>query len=139
MQLQYLNGVKIGNINHSRKFVPNFLKSLHYVLKREIFLYLTKESSKTGCVLPVAITADLAIYHRVTQQVVTLIVPILNSNTLMKAIPLTIEPITSDGKSGDAIVQRIVEIVLEAIRSDQIVSQSYDGAYFHNREQNKYF
>ena len=64
-QLQHINGVKLGNINHSREFIDNFLDAMYVELKNQIFNYLEKCNKKTGEPLPCAITADLATYQHV--------------------------------------------------------------------------
>ena len=125
-----LNGSKLGNLNHSRFFVTNFLESTKESLSDMVINYIIKEQSKTGHKIPLTISADLATYMRNTRQFVSLILPIFNSETLLQAIPLAADIVGSDGRKGTEIAEQILSI-LETfnISPPQISSIVFDGAY----------
>ena len=51
-------GTYMGDMNHSRKFVPEFLKTMAVVLQKRFIDYLRKWDDLLGFPIPVSITAD---------------------------------------------------------------------------------
>lgn len=65
-------GTYMGDINHSRKFVPEFLKTMAVVLQKRFIDYLKKWDNLLGFSVPVSITADKDTNRHRSRQVLSL-------------------------------------------------------------------
>lgn len=130
--LNNLNLAKLGNINHSRDFMNRFTLSAKEALREKVLHYLSTPLDKTGENVPCSISDDLATYQKETRQFVTVLVPVPNSEILIRAIPLSSAPVSSDGRSGQKIAETIYETIEDyRISPNQVVSTCFDGAYIH--------
>ena len=132
--LAKLNGIKVGDINHSRKFVPDFLKSLSQACKDLIVNYLKSDLEKTGHRPPISLVADLATFQRVTRQMVSVITVCPDSDHVIQSIPISSSSVPSSGRGGRPQAEQL-EIALAgfSIKTEQLVSTAFDGAYFHEK------
>lgn len=51
-------GTYMGDVNHSRKFVPQFIRTMHAVLRENFIKYMKEWDIKLGFPLPFSVTAD---------------------------------------------------------------------------------
>ena len=124
--------VNIGNTNHSREFITNFLISVYKALRERLVKYMTTHSEKTGFLLPFSLVDDLATYQRKCRQFIMIIVPLSDSDELLGTVPLTALPIKSGGRTGQGLARTIKATIDDfGLLYTQLVSCTWDGAYIH--------
>ena len=74
-----LCGVDVGNINHSRKFVPKFLTALTNTTKKLFVTFLSNPLPKTGMRPPISICADEATFQGYTRHMISVITTVPNT------------------------------------------------------------
>ena len=136
--LNHLNSAEIGRINHSRDFMPKFVMNVKTALAEKVSGFLSTPLKKTGDCVPISVVDDLAMYQRETRQFVSAITVIPNDVNLLRAIPLAAKTVTSDGRSGVKIAATIKNVIKEfAVKPEQIVSTTFDGAFIHEKVNEK--
>ena len=127
-----LRDTEIGNINHSRFFVTNFLDNIKDALSEKLVNYLSTPLIQTNFKVPVSIVDDLATYQRKTRQFICAIIPMMDSESLLAAVPLTAKLIASGGRTGEGLAESIHRTLDNfSIEYNQLVSCTWDGAYIH--------
>ena len=132
--LHNLNGVKIGNINHSRKFAAKFLPFVATVIKERKIEFITSRMIQTGFRPPLALTADLATFRLKCRHFMAVITCTPDSEKLLQVITLAQPPIGP--RRGKDLTDQIDDVVQEHhISPSQIPSTATDGAYHHDHVQ----
>ena len=88
--LHHLNGVDVGNINHSDKFVSKFLPFVGEEVKKKLIKFLTSRLPQTGCVPIGKIVADKATSKHRTRHFICFITCVPDSENLIQALFLEI-------------------------------------------------
>ena len=124
--------VNIGNINHSREFITNYLTSVYQALRERFISYLTNYNQKTGFLLPFSLVDDLATYQRKCRQFIMIIVPTHDTDQLLATVPLSALRIESGGRTGKGLAKTIKKVLDDfGLMYTQLVSVTWDGAYIH--------
>ena len=124
-----LNGTDIGNINHSRFFVPKFLSNLYIELQGRFKSFFGTPIQATKERPPVAISADLATHRGSCRNFVTAVTINPGSDVLIKAIPLGAVSVGSQGRGGREVAEDVVQLLATFdISKAQVVSTVADGA-----------
>ena len=129
-----MNGVDVGELNHSRMFVPKLLGTLSTVTQNMFIRFFRTPMQKTGSLPPIAVAADLATFQGTTRHMVSVISVFPDCKNLIQAVPVGSEVVPSDGRKGDKAAQQIGQAVKDfGIEKAQIVSTAMDGAYFNEK------
>ena len=90
MLLHSLNGIDVGNINHSEIFPIKFLPIVGEEVKLKLKSFFTSRLPQTGC-LPIGkIAADKVTHKHRTRQFICFITCVPDSDNLIQAIFLEI-------------------------------------------------
>ena len=126
--LQNLCGMDVGDLNHSRKFVPEFLKSLFEEIHSRAVNFFSHPLESSGVLPPVAVTADLATHHGTNRNFVTVVAVVPGGSDLINAFPVSSYRVGSKGRSGAELSKRTKEELENiGISKSQITSTCVDG------------
>lgn len=130
----HLNGVVVGNVNHSRKFASKFVDSMYTVLVHSVSLFLhSPQDSIGGRQPPFAILADKMTALGRTGQAIGILIMEFG---VVRAVMIAHLPVGT--KLGGADVAKNLKLGLEPYKltpeelKNQLTAQAYDGAYFHD-------
>lgn len=88
--LHNLNGVDVGNVNHSKNFVAKFLPYVAKEVKHRLIKFLTARLPQTGCVPIGKIVADKATTKHRTRHFICYITCVPDAEDLIQALFLEI-------------------------------------------------
>ncbi|KAK3269739.1 hypothetical protein CYMTET_21831 [Cymbomonas tetramitiformis] len=128
----YLNGGRVGNINHGRKFVTSMLKSFHHVVVERLIAWFAHTDPATTRPTLFALNADKATEMRRTGQVVGALGFDVGK---IKAVLLDDPPVV-EGHTGLGLANNIFTVFRDTYRffiftlRSQLTGLGFDGQYF---------
>ena len=125
--LSMANGADCGDINHSVKFIENFLPHLAEAVRRRLKKMFTTRMVSTGCLPPVNIFADKATHQRNTRQLIGGITLNPGGEDLLVSVLFGL-PLCPKG-DGPYLCSNIKSTVNEFITDEQKVAFTGDGVY----------
>lgn len=125
-----LNGLDIGDINHSKEFYTNFRHFVENEATHCLSSYFTSRLQQTGFLPPVNVQADKGTNCHRTRQFTSVITVVPDSKELLKNVYL-VKPVVKQ-HDGSGVAESIVdELKRWGITSTQVEGVSFDGQYFH--------
>ena len=122
--------VKIGNMNHSRKFASGIRPSFAEVIDDRLKQYLAQPLDAIASLPPIGIVADKLTKRRQTGQMFAGIL-------FIPGIPSRLTPVSSGVEyvskhDGESIAQGICDLCTKyCLQADQLVGFGFDGQYFN--------
>jgi hypothetical protein len=127
--MSVVNGLDMGDINHSKKFVTSFLPALAGEVQKRWSNFLASPMVATGCWPPVSVMADKATHQRNMRQLIGGIT--INPGGEALLVPVFFgAPICPRG-DGQYLKDNVVATIDSFIISEQIVNFTGDGVYEH--------
>ena len=125
-----LNGLDIGDLNHSRRFIGNFRPYVAKEIQNRTKKFFNTRLEQTGFRPPLNIAADKGTNVHRTRQFTIVITIVPNSKNLLNPIYIGQPVVKSHNGNG------VAESIKESLNSfdiigSQIEAGSFDGQYFH--------
>ena len=127
----------MGDVNHSKRFPHDFLKSVSKVVKAKLKLYLKSDMVQTGFKPPVKIVTDKDSYKHRTRQIIALITVFPQAEDFIQHVYVA-HPVVKR-HSGKEVAENIHESVKKFTLPEQYQGGSYDGAYIHDNPKGIHF
>ena len=127
--LHSANGCDAGDINHSYRFPPEFLKHVCHVIEGHLKTYLSSRLIQTGYKPPVKVVADKATWQHQTRQLIGIVTVVPDSEQPLQAMVLKTPVVKTH--SGQGVADNIIGVTDQFISADQYRGGSFDGQYFH--------
>lgn len=128
--------VKIGNLNHSRKFPSELRPCFADVTDLRIREYISNSLPATGTKPPIGIVSDKMTARRRTGQMHAAILFTPGMDSLMSPVSLGVTPVKKH--DGEAIAEDIANVCKQySIDNDQLAGFGFDGQYFNLGVPNK--
>ena len=125
-----LNGVDLGDINHSKEFYSEFMPYVASQISARLKTYFSSTLEQTGYRPPVNVQADKGTNCHRTRQLTSCVTVVPDSPNLLNVLYLG-QPVVKE-HDGSGITKSIVgELQTWNLRSDQMEGGSFDGQYFH--------
>ena len=125
-----LNGLDVGNINHSKEFYSWFRPFVANEVRHCVNKYFSSRLPQTGFLPPLNLQADKGTNCRRTRQFTSIVTVVPDTKDLLTNIYLG-QPVVKL-HDGPGISQSIIdELTKWGIVSSQIEGASFDGQYFH--------
>ena len=125
-----LNGLDVGDINHSKEFYSNYRSFVADEVRNCLSSYFTSRLQPTGFLPPVNVQADKGTNCHRTRQFTSVTTVVPDSKDLITNVYLG-QPVVKQ-HDGPGISQSIIdELGKWGISSTQIEGASFDGQYFH--------
>ena len=124
-----MNGSDVGDINHSYRFPPEFLKSVARVIENHLKTYLKTRLRQTGNIPPLKVVADKATWQHQTRQLIGVVTVVPDSDQPLQAFILKTPVVKVH--TGVGVANNITEVTDMFISADQFKGGSFDGQYFH--------
>lgn len=122
--------VKVGNLNHSRKFASELRPAFAEVVDSRIKQYFQTPLDATSHIPPIGIAADKLTTRRRTGQMYAAILFTPGMPSLLTPVSLGVTSVTKH--DGQGIADDICELCsVYGIQADQIAGFGFDGQYFH--------
>jgi hypothetical protein len=131
---KHVDGVNVGNLNHSRDFITRFIPAMYSVLVKRIHTFLTTPQANIGGRLPpFCITADKMTALRRTGQCVGMLTM---EEGQIGALLIGHDPVGME-LSGPQVARHTLKSLERFVPSmpelkQSLTGQAYDGAYFHD-------
>lgn len=122
-----MNGISVGELNHSRKFPAAFRSSVCEVVHMRGKRYLQTPLKQTGFLPPVCLSADKGTFKHRSRQFLSCLTVMPGGNILLK--PLTCgQPVVTEGSSGIKLTKNMKSGIDDfGISAEQIESAVFDG------------
>ena len=125
-----LNGVDLGDINHSKQFYSDFMPYVSKEITSKMKTYFESRLDQTGLKPPVNVQDDKGTNCHRTRQFTSVVTIVPDSQNLLVVIYLG-QPIVKK-HDGPGITESIsTELNAWGIQGDQVEGGSFDGQYFH--------
>lgn len=122
--------VKVGNLNHSRKFAAGLRPAFAEAINNRVKAYINTPLEATHASPPIGIAADKLTAKRRTGQMYAGILFTPGMDSLLTPVSLGVTSVTRH--DGDGIAEDISDMCKTySIHSDQIAGFGFDGQYFH--------
>ena len=124
-----LNGLDVGDINHSKEFYFNFRSYVASEVRNCLKTYFTSRLQPTGFLPPVNVQADKGTNCHRTRQFTSVITVVPDSKELITNVYLG-QPVVKQ-HDGSGVSESIIdELNKWGISSTQVEGGSFDGQYF---------
>ena len=127
--LHSVNSCDVGDINHSYRFPPEFLKPVAQVIQNLLKRFLNTRLPQTGQKPPLKLVADKATWQHQTRQLVGVVTIVPDSEQPLQAFILGTPVVKKH--SGRGVTDNITAVTDEYIDADQFRGGAFDGQYFH--------
>ena len=125
-----LNGLDVGDINHSSEPSSNFMPFVSEQVIERLKSFFSSRLDHTGFKLPVNLQADKGTNVHRTRQFTSVVTVVLESPKLLTYIYLD-HPVVKR-HDGPSVTRSIInELNSWIIQGDQVEGGSFDGQYFH--------
>ena len=125
-----LNGLDVGDINHSLELSSNFMPFVSEQVIERLKSFFSSRLDHTGFKLPVNLQADKGTNVHRTRQFTSVVTVVLESPKLLTYIYLD-HPVVKR-HDGPSVTRSIInELNSWIIQGDQVEGGSFDGQYFH--------
>ena len=125
-----LNGLDVGDINHSLEPSSNFMPFVSEQVIERLKSFFSSRLDHTGFKLPVNLQADKGTNVHRTRQFTSVVTVVLESPKLLTYIYLD-HPVVKR-HDGPSVTRSIInELNSWIIQGDQVEGGSFDGQYFH--------
>ena len=129
--LDQLNGLDIGDINHSSRFFRGFRTTIYEIIQTSASKFITRVSLETAFRPVLNIIVDKATYKHRTRQVIAAVIVVKDGWNLLEALFLGM-PVVHD-HTGKGLAENLKgHLDLIKIEGKQIVGVSVDGQYIHD-------
>ena len=125
-----LNGLDVGDINHSKEFYSNFMPFVSKEIEQRLTDYFGQRLEQTGFLPPVNVQADKGTSVHRTRQFTSIITVVPGSPELLTNIYLG-QPVVKSHDGPGVTTSITAELSKWNISSVQIEGGSFDGQYFH--------
>ena len=127
--LHSANSCDVGDINHSYRFPPQFLKAVSKVVEDLLKRYLGSRLVHTGYKPPVKLVADKATWQHQTRQLIGVVTVVPDAEDPIQAMVLGTPVVKLH--TGAGVASSITSVADKFISADQFQGGSFDGQYFH--------
>ena len=128
-----MNGIDMGEINHSREFARKFVSSVYDVLVKRLRVLLSKPLPCTGDVSPIVILGDKGTVKRDVTQPTIIRVAFPGEQNLFRKYYLSHPLVTSH--SGDNVTELLIQSIKETLNwsipeiRERFCGGAFDGQY----------
>lgn len=132
VSLLHMNGVDVGDINHSRKFASQIVSAIFDVAVTKVKQVIRSELPTTGRPRPVGLLADKLTKKHRTGHIVGIVLPMPEREVGQDfLVPLYLDmPIVKE-HSGRALAEQIIAVIQDfGVSPQQVNGGSFDGQYF---------
>jgi hypothetical protein len=124
-----VNGSDLGNINHSYRFPPEFLKHVSSVIENNLKTFLKTRLIQTGHMPSLKVVADKATWQHQTRQLIGVVTVVPNSEQPLQAFILKTPVVKVH--TGRGVSENITNVTDQFISAEQFRGGSFDGQYAH--------
>ena len=125
-----LNGVDLGNINHSKEFYSEYMPYVSNEISGQVKRFFKSRLEQTGFRPPLNLQADEGTNCHRTRQFTSVVTIVPDSPSLLSVIYLG-QPVVKK-HDGPGITESIfTELQTLGIQVDQLEGGNFDGQYFH--------
>ena len=127
--LHSVNGCDVGDINHSYRFPPQFLKHVAKVIQDHLKRFLDTRLTQTGHKPPAKVVADKATWQHQTRQLIGIVTVVPDADQPLQAMILGTPVVKLH--TGRGVTENITNVTDKFITAAQFRGGSFDGQYFH--------